>query len=100
MELFIQIIDGAAYEHPILGANFRKAFPDIDTNNLPSNFSRFERAEAPTLGPYQTNQRLTYEIGIDGVCRDVWYCDQIPDEEKLAKQNAVKAAWSSGLGAI
>jgi len=97
MELYIQILDGKPHEHPIHGDNFREAFPDIDTSDLPSNFARLIRVEAPRLGPYETNQRVQYEIGEDGICRDVWYCDQISDEEKLTKQNAVKAAWSSGL---
>lgn len=97
MELFIQIADGQAVEHPIHGANLREAYPSIDVNNLPSNLARFERVEAPELGPYETNQRVQYELGADGVCRDVWYCDQMSDAEILVKQNSVKAAWASGL---
>lgn len=97
MELFIQIVDGEPSEHPIHGANLRDVYPSIDVNNLPSNLARFERVEAPTLGPYETNQRVQYEIGADGVCRDVWYCDQISDAEKLAKQDATRADWASGL---
>ena len=32
MELYIRIVDGKPFEHPILGDNFRSVFPDIDTN--------------------------------------------------------------------
>ena len=46
MELFIRIDEnGQAVDHPIMGDNFRQAFPDIDVNNLPSNFARFFKSE-------------------------------------------------------
>lgn len=96
MNLFIRIQDGQPFEHPIMEKNFREAFPDIDTSNLPSNFARFIRVEAPPLGPYETNQRVQYEIGDDGICRDVWYCDNLSAEEITAKQNAVKTWWANG----
>ena len=41
MELFIRIKDGEPFEHPIFGDNFRAAFPDIDSDNLPPDFVRF-----------------------------------------------------------
>lgn len=97
MELYIQLVDGQPHEHPIHGENLREAFPNIDTSNLPSNFARFIRVEAPTLGPYERNLSVRYELGSDGVCRDVWSCDQFSDAERLEKQNAVKAAWAAGL---
>lgn len=94
MELYIRIKDGQAFEHPIFGDNFKQAFPDVDVNNLPPEFARFERVQQPPLGPYEKNQRVQYECGADGVWRDVWYCDQMTAEEKLAKQNELKAMWA------
>ena len=46
MELFIQIRDGLPFGHPIYGDNFRQAFPDVDLENLPPEFARFERIVA------------------------------------------------------
>ena len=94
MELFIRIKDGEPFEHPIFGDNFRAAFPDIDTDNLPPEFVRFKRIEPPVLGPYEKNQSVRYEIGEDGVCRDIWSCEQMTEEEIKAKQDEVKTLWA------
>lgn len=96
MELFIRVKDGQPFEHPIFGDNFREAFPHVDVNNLPPEFARFERVEPPTWGPYDKNQRVQYERGVDGVYRDVWYCDKMTAEEVKAKQDEVKGQWAAG----
>lgn len=98
MELYIRIKDGQPFEHPILGDNFRAAFPKINTDNLPPEFARFKRVEAPILGAYQKNQRVQYERNEDGVVCDVWYCDQMSEEEKIEKQNQVKNQWTENGG--
>jgi hypothetical protein len=100
MELFIQIKDGKPFEHPILGENFRQAFPEIDANNLPPEFARFERVERPVLGEYQVlvSENPTYEL-IDGVYKDVWHTREMNAEEKLIiKQRKIenyKQAWEN-----
>ena len=95
MELFIRIKDGQPFEHPIFGDNFRQAFPDVDVNNLPPEFARFERVQPPVWGPYDKNQRVQYERGADGVYRDVWYCDKMTAAEVTAKQDEVKGQWAA-----
>ena len=99
MELFIRIKDGQPFEHPIFGDNFHQAFPDVDVNNLPPEFARFERVQPPVWGPYDKNQRVTYERGADGVYRDVWACDPMTAQEIKAKQDEVKAQWAAFLEA-
>lgn len=94
MELFIQIRDGQAYEHPIMGDNFRQAFPNIDPDNLPPNFARFERVPQPIPNPYEKNYRVQYEW-VGSIVKDVWYCDLMTAEEKLAWQNEVKNNWAA-----
>lgn len=71
MELFIQIRDGQPYEHPILGDNFREAFPDVDVNNLPSEFARFERIPCPFEKQIFKVHEVTYQL-VDGIFKDVW----------------------------
>jgi hypothetical protein len=93
MELFIRIKDGMPFEHPIFGDNFRDAFPDVDTNNLPAEFARFIRVEAPLLGPYEKNQTVSYQL-VDGVYTDVFSCEQMTSEEIAEKQQSVKDKWS------
>lgn len=96
MELFIRIKDGQPFEHPIFGDNFRQAFPDVDINNLPPEFAKFERVERPTIGLYEVleSEQPTYQL-IDGIYKDVWLIRQMTVEEKLAKQQEIKDAWAA-----
>lgn len=85
MNLYIRIIDGKPFEHPIFEDNFKEAFPHVDTNNLPPEFLKFVRVEKPILKKYEVcADESTYEI-IDGICTDVWAIRQMTDEEKMAK---------------
>lgn len=93
MELFIRIKDGQPFEHPILSNNFCQAFPDVDTNNLPSEFARFIRVQAPALGPYEKNQTVSYQL-VNGVYTDVFSVEQMTAEEIATKQQVVKDAWA------
>jgi len=81
MELFIKIVDGQPFEHPILGDNFRQAFPDIDTENLPSNFAKFVRIERPTVTALQIVEGPEYQW-IDGVVKDVWTVREMNETER------------------
>ena len=94
MELYIRIKDGQPFEHPIMGDNFKQAFPDIDVNNLPTAFARFERVARPILGVYEVmvSETATYEL-IDGVYKDVWQKRNMTAEEKTAKQRRIKDFW-------
>lgn len=93
MELFIRIKDGQPFEHPILGDNFRQAFPDVDTNNLPTEFARFARIEKPSISVYEVYEGVTYEL-IDGIYKDVHHVRPMTEEEKVATQDQAKVAWS------
>jgi len=97
MELFIRIVDGQPFEHPIFGDNFRQAFPDVDTNNLPPEFSRFIRVSPPILGVYKKNQTVSYQF-IDGAYTDVFAFEQMTTEEILAKQQFEKNEWIANNG--
>lgn len=93
MELFIQIRNGQPFEHPIFGDNFRQAFPNIDTNNLPESFARFVRVERPAVGVYEVYEGVTYEWQ-NGLVTDVHHVRAMTAEEITAKQDAVKASWA------
>lgn len=95
MTLFIKVANGQAVGHPILENNFRQAFPDIDTNNLPPEFAVFERVEQPVLGAYEVYDGHTYEK--DGaIFKDVHHVREMTAEEKTAKQNRAKSSWANG----
>lgn len=92
MELYIQIKDGQPFEHPILGDNFRQAFPDVDINNLPPTFARFTRVPEPALGVYEVCDGCTYEWEGDKIT-DVHHVRDMTTAEKTAKQATAKANW-------
>lgn len=95
MELFIRVKNGQAFEHPIFGDNFRQAFPNVNTANLPPEFARFERVAAPAIGVYE-KLSVTYADRGDGVYHDAWTVLDLTPEEKASKQQAVKDDWAIG----
>ena len=96
MNCYIRIVNGAPSEHPIVKLNMSQAFPEIDLDNLPPEFAKFIRIEAPVLGVYEENQTVAYELvdGMAGTYTDVFSCEQMTAEEITAKQNVVKDAWA------
>lgn len=99
MNLYIQIKDGAPFEHPMSEANFVHVFPDVDINNLPSNFAKFERVQAPPVSVYQVYEGSTYEW-VGDVIKDVHHVRDMTDEEKIALQEHTKKSWAINPGWI
>ena len=92
MELFIQIKNNQPFEHPILTDNFCAAFPDVDINNLPSEFAKFERVKCPhAAGVYEVDV-VSYQW-VDEVVKDVWSVNPMTPEEIAFKQNEAKENW-------
>ena len=98
MELFIRVKDGQPFEHPIFADNFHQAFPEVDVNNLPAGFARFERVAPPVLGPYEVYEGVSYGLRADGVHTDFHQVRQMTNEEITTKQEAVKADWAAADG--
>jgi len=92
MNLYIQLENGEPVNHPILEENFVQAFPEIDLNNLPDTFARFERVAPTELGVYEISEGSTYEW-VDGIVKDVHHRRAMTVEEKTAKQDALKEHW-------
>jgi hypothetical protein len=95
MELFIRMENGKPVDHPIMGQNFKEAFPDIDTKNLPPEFAKFIRVPQPTIGPYQIYEGVTYEMFGD-ICMDVHHIKQMNIQQMIDKQNLIKDRWAAG----
>ena len=93
MNLYIRIKNGQPVEHPMMQENFVACFPNININNLPSEFARFIRVEPPTLAVYEVCEGCTYEWEGDYVT-DVHHVRDMTQEEKIAKQDAAKALWA------
>jgi hypothetical protein len=92
MRLFIRVVDGQPFEHPIFEDNMIQAFPGIDLDNLPAEFALFERVPQPPMGPYEKSRTCTYEWD-GGVVKDVWHLETMNEEERLIKQGLVKSEW-------
>jgi hypothetical protein len=91
LELYIQIRNGQPFEHPIFADNFRAAFPDVDTENLPDTFAKFIRVEAPVPDTYEVYEGVTYQW-VDGVVKDVHSVRPMTEEERTAKTSGLEAA--------
>jgi len=77
-DLFIRIVDGKPFEHPLWGDNFRAAFPHVDVNNLPPEFARFIRVPCPEPDDGKEMVSATCSYQWDGdVVKDVWEVVQI-----------------------
>jgi hypothetical protein len=91
MELYIRIVDGKPFEHPIMGDNFRAAFPHIDVNNLPPEFMRFDKQDIE-IGVYEVFEQKPYFIDGDFVKNGIKR--PMTSEEKEKKINDLKAIWA------
>lgn len=93
MELFIQIRDGIPHQHPIIGVNFKQAFPEVDTDNLPSNFARFERVPPPVPEVYEVVDGPVYQW-VNGIVKDVWTVRPMTEaERKIKTQELIDGAY-------
>ena len=93
MELFIRIKDGQPFEHPIFGDNFRDAFPDVDVDNLPPEFARFERVEPPVADVYEIYEGVEY-VKVGDKYTDKHNIRKMKAAEKKAKQKQAKENWA------
>jgi hypothetical protein len=91
LELYIQIRNGQPHEHPIFGDNFRAAFPDVDTANLPDTFAKFIRVDTPAIGTYEVYEGSTYQW-VDGVVKDVHLVRPMTDAERTARTLQIEEA--------
>ena len=90
MKLYIQTENGQTVNHPAFEDNLIAAF-----GGVPDHWKPFVRVERPTLGVYEVleSEQPAYEM-VDGVWTDVWTVRPMTDEEKAAKQQAVRDAWA------
>ena len=104
MDLFIKIDENdVPQEHPVSKENLKQAFPnlDFDSDTPPIGWAKFQRVAMPDIGIYQKFdvsigtdiKGLEYKI-IDGTVTDVWHVLDLTNDEKTAKQDAVKSAWT------
>lgn len=90
MKLYIQTENGQPVNHPAFEENLIAAF-----GGVPDHWKPFVRVERPTLGVYEVleSEQPAYQM-VGGVWTDVWTVRSMTDEERAAKQQAVRDAWA------
>ena len=92
MNLYIETDSNGNYiNHPAFEDNLLEAF-----GKIPDHWETFVRIEQPVQTTYQVldSTEPTYQK-VNGVWTDVWAVRQMTDDEKAAKQKAVKDAWDA-----
>ena len=90
MKFYIKIENGQPIQHPHIEENMISAYPEVDLNNLPSNWAKFERVACPSVGFYEMPV-CTYEW-VGNVVKDVWTTRPMTTEERAAK-DAEEGPW-------
>jgi hypothetical protein len=91
MNLYIQVENGQAVNHPAYESNLLQAF-----GSIPNGWEPFTRVEAPVLGVYEVLEfDVPIYIKIDGVWTDLWNVRDMTAEEITAKQQATIEAFNS-----
>jgi hypothetical protein len=91
MNLYIEEENGAAKNHPALEENLVQVWGCV-----PDHWKPFVNTERPVLKLYEICDENVYGI-VNDVYTDVWNVRDMTAEEKLAKQNEVKAQWQQRL---
>lgn len=84
MKLYIRVVDGAPYLHPVVEENLLQIHPEIDVNNLPDSWMPFQRIERPSDAPENfivVATEPTYVLE-GGVVQDYWPVRAMTPEEK------------------
>jgi len=91
MNLYIETENGQCKNHPAFEDNLLQAFGQI-----PAHWEPFTRVPRPEVGVYEVldSDQPTYQK-VNGAWTDVWALRPMTDEEKTAKQQAAKDAWTS-----
>jgi hypothetical protein len=91
MNLYIETENGQCKNHPAFEDNLMQAF-----GKIPENWEPFVRVPRPEVGVYEVldSDEPTYQK-VNNAWTDVWPLRPMTDEEKAAKQQAIKDAWNS-----
>lgn len=91
--LFIQIKNDIAFEHPITEENLRYFYPDLDIDNPPEGYAKFIRKSCPELSPIQILESTEYVIDPDfwpsniPVYTDKYNIRELTEEELIELAN-------------
>lgn len=82
IELYILLQNGQPIQHPILGDNFKQAFPNISLTDLPNErVARFQRVSKPIPDRFEIVEGPTYGWE-NGIVKDIWTTRSMTEEER------------------
>ena len=85
MNLFIRVVNGEPFEHPITDWNFYQIYPQAKDGIIPEGYARFVRVELDIpVGDFEVPV-VSYHWAGD-IVMDVWSVRSMTDEERIAKQ--------------
>jgi len=90
IRLFIRVENGQPIGNPIVEANMRQAFPDVDLENLPPEFASFTRVPQPPVGKFEVYDGVTYEWN-GAAFTDVHHVRPMTSAEKQVVIDELKA---------
>ena len=82
MEIFIKLENGQPVDHPIMGDNFRRAFPQIDPNNPSPSFAKFVRVDRKDVGQYKVVISGPTYAWVGDTVQDIWETRDMTAEER------------------
>lgn len=101
MTFYLKIEDSKIVGDLLLESNLKRLFPSHDwaSGSPPSGYVVCAVEDSPQLGPYQKwdpnyPTRFYYQLLSDGTAKRVWAVVYLDDDEKKAKQDAVKKEWA------
>ena len=101
MTFYLKIEDSKIVGDLLLESNLKRLFPSHDwaSGLPPSGYVVCAVEDSPQLGPYQKwdpnyPTRFYYQLLSDGTAKRVWAVVYLDDDEKKAKQDAVKKEWA------
>ena len=82
MEMFIKLENGQPVNHPIMGDNFRRVFPQIDPNNPGPKFAKFVRINRKDVGQYKVVISGPTYAWVGDTVQDIWETRDMTAEER------------------
>jgi len=82
MEMFIKLENGQPVNHPIMGDNFRRVFPQIDPNNPSPEFAKFVRVNRKDVGQYKVVLSGPTYAWVGDTVQDIWETRDMTAEER------------------
>lgn len=99
--LFIEMRNGAPFEHPILESNLRLFYPNLDPENPPEGYAKFNRIPIRELGPFEAYMATYYEFANEEktIWQDVHHIRQLTLAERAekireARKNSPGEGWA------